>query len=108
VACEARGGAEKAEDLIAVLDPEIARAQRQEALAQLEKAQTSLGAFPWWPGGPPSPYMTLYLLYGFSKSLEFGVEVPQDMVVRAWAYMHRHYVDEVVRDMVKETAAGSW
>ena len=40
--------------------------------------------------------MTLYLLYGFSRALEFGVEVPQDMVVRAWGYMHRHYLDEVV------------
>jgi uncharacterized protein YfaS (alpha-2-macroglobulin family) len=46
--------------------------------------------------------MTLYILYGFSKALEFGVEVPRDMVVRAWAYMHRHYVDEVVRDMMRE------
>ena len=23
--------------------------------------------FPWWPGGPPSPYMTLYILYGFAQ-----------------------------------------
>ena len=37
-----------------------ARSARR-ALAKLRKAQTSSGAFPWFPGGPPSPYMTLYL-----------------------------------------------
>src|SRR4029079_3270266 len=31
-----------------------------------------------------------------------GIEVPQDMVVRAWSYVHRHYLDEIVRDMRKE------
>jgi uncharacterized protein YfaS (alpha-2-macroglobulin family) len=92
----ARGGSEKADDLINVLDPRITRAQRDGALAKLKKSQTSLGAFPWWPGGPPSPYMTLYILYGFSKGLEFGFDVPKDVVIRAWAYMHRHYIDEWV------------
>ncbi|MCP4659477.1 MAG: hypothetical protein GY856_29065, partial [bacterium] len=89
-------------ELINVLDPKIAAAHRDAALAELRKAQTSLGAFPWWPGGPPSPYMTLYILYGFSKGLEFGVEVPQDMVVKAWGYMHRHYLDELTRAMIKK------
>ena len=57
--------------------------------------------FPWWPGGPPSPYMTLYILYGISKAREFGVDVPKDMVQKALAYLHRHYRDEWVRDSMK-------
>ena len=44
--------------------------------------------------------MTLYVLYGFSKALEFDVEVPRPVVERAWAYMHRHYVDELVEMMM--------
>jgi uncharacterized protein YfaS (alpha-2-macroglobulin family) len=92
----ARGGSEDSDDLIKVLDPRVAEAEMKASMAKLAKAQTSLGAFPWWPGGPPSPYMTLYILYGFSKGLEFGVDVPEDVVVRAWAYMHRHYIDELV------------
>ncbi len=92
----ARGGGEDIDDLINVLDPKITRAQRDAALAKLKKSQTSIGAFPWFPGGPPSPWMTLYILYGFSKGLEFGVDAPKDVIVRAWAYMHRHYLDEWV------------
>ncbi|MCD4748698.1 MAG: hypothetical protein K8R59_04920 [Thermoanaerobaculales bacterium] len=99
---QSRGGDDEAEDLIKVLDPRIAEVQRRAGLADLEKAQTSLGAFPWWPGGPPSPYMTLYVLAGFAHALEFDVDVPKDVVVDAWAYMHRHYVDEIVDEMVNE------
>jgi uncharacterized protein YfaS (alpha-2-macroglobulin family) len=99
-AVEARGGKEKERDLIKVLDPRVARATRQDALAKLEKAQTSLGAFPWWPGGPPSPYMTLYAAHGLSKAREFGVDVPKDMVKKAFSYLHRHYLDEWVRQSI--------
>jgi uncharacterized protein YfaS (alpha-2-macroglobulin family) len=97
---EAQGG--ETEGLIKVLDPRIAAAQLKASLAKLEEAQTSLGGFPWWPGGPPSPFMSLYLLQGFSRALEFQVEVPQEMVLQAWKYLHRHYVDEIARQLTKE------
>lgn len=97
---EARGNREDSFGSLNVLDPRIALANRDAALAKLKKAQTSNGAFPWWPGGPPSPYMTLYILYGFSKGLEFQVDAPRDVVQRAWGYMHQHYLDDVVREMM--------
>ncbi len=93
-------GKEETADLINVLDALIVKARREESLAKLRKAQTSGGGFAWFPGGPPSPYMTLYILYGFSKALEFGVEIPREIVKPAWDYMHRHYLDEMVREMV--------
>jgi uncharacterized protein YfaS (alpha-2-macroglobulin family) len=92
----ARGGKDAGYGVEKVLDPRVAGAQREASLAKLLKAQTSLGAFPWWPGGPPSPYMTLYIVSGFSKALEFGVKVPKEPVARAFAYLHRHYLDEIV------------
>jgi alpha-2-macroglobulin len=98
----AKGGDKDPDDLINVLDSRIAKAERETALAKLKQMQTSSGGFPWFAGGPPSPYMTLYLLHGFSKALEFRVDVPRDMVTRAWNYMHRHYLDDVVKDMVKD------
>ncbi|HVP89612.1 MAG TPA: alpha-2-macroglobulin family protein [Terriglobales bacterium] len=97
---EARGGTDAGYGLEKVLDPRVAAALREASLAKLLKAQTSLGAFPWWPGGPPSPYMTLYIVHGFSKALEFGAAVPKEPVVRAFGYLHRHYLDEVVADLM--------
>jgi len=99
---EAAGGGSGGHPLIKVLDPAVAEAVRSTSLAQLGKAQTSLGGFPWWPGGPPSPFMTLYILSGLSHALEMGGEVPKPMVVRAWSYLHRHYIDEMVRLMMSE------
>ena len=74
-------------ELLRVLDPEIAKAQRDDALAKLAKAQLPSGGFPWFSGGPPSPYITLYLLSGFARATEFGVDVPKETVVRGWGYL---------------------
>ena len=91
-----KGGDSGEKDLIAVLNPEKAKELRIKSLKFLEGSQTSLGGFPWFAGGPPSPGITLSILYGFSKAIEFGVEVPKPMVVKAWSYMHRYYIDELV------------
>ncbi|MBP1661314.1 MAG: hypothetical protein H6P95_2506, partial [Candidatus Aminicenantes bacterium] len=100
----ARGGKDAGLGIEKVLDPRVAKAQKDASLAKLLDAQTSLGAFPWWPGGPPSPYMTLYIVSGFSKAVEFGVDVPKDAVVRAFEYLHRHYLDEVVAALMAHDA----
>ncbi len=94
----ARGGRTDV-DSIDVLDPRVAQANRESALARLRKAQTSVGGFPWFPGGPPSPYMTLYILHGFAKAAEFGVDVPKDMTQRAFSYVGEHYRTEWKRCM---------
>ena len=80
--------------LVRVLDPRVAKAERSAALAKLAKAQLPSGAFPWWPGGPPSDYMALYMMYGFAKAAEFKVEVPREMVERGWQYLGSIYRDE--------------
>jgi len=80
-----------------VLDPRVAKAERETALAKLRKAQTESGGFPWWPGGPPSFYMTVYILHGFANALEFGAEVPKDMVQKAWAFSGK----DVRRDLAE-------
>ena len=89
-----RGGDAGPNGGINVLDPRVAQANRESALARLRKSQTSVGGFPWFPGGPPSPYMTLYLLHGFAKALEFGVDVPKDVTQRSFSYIAQHYRSE--------------
>ena len=91
----ARGGNKPETGMAKVLDPKIAKATRDGALAKLQQAQLPSGAFPWWSGGPPSPYITLYLMHGFAKAVEFDVAVPKDVVKRAWNYL----ADEVRKDM---------
>jgi len=99
---QSQGGNTDESQLIRVLDPKVARANRDGALGKLRKTQTSSGAFPWFPGGRPSPYITLYVMHGFAKALEFGVDVPRDVTERAWLYLHRHYIEEILNSAMKE------
>jgi uncharacterized protein YfaS (alpha-2-macroglobulin family) len=52
--------------------------------------------------------MTLYAVHGFSKGLEFGVDVPKDVVVKAWSYLHRHYIDEWARQAMADDCCWEW
>ncbi|MBP9143102.1 MAG: hypothetical protein KBI44_01340, partial [Thermoanaerobaculia bacterium] len=63
---ESRGGDKGDREFLRVLDPAVARAQRDSALTKLEQAQLPNGGFPWFAGGPASPYMTLYLMGGMA------------------------------------------
>jgi uncharacterized protein YfaS (alpha-2-macroglobulin family) len=99
---EAKGGDKRPDELLKVLDPRVARAEQASAIAKLKKAQTSIGAFPWWPGGPPSPYMTLYIMHGLARASEFDVDVPRDMVRKGWNYLGRHYREDLRRAMMRD------
>ena len=52
------------------LDSETTR-----ALHKLAQMQHDDGAWPWFPGGPPSDYITLYITTGFGRMRHLGVNV---------------------------------
>lgn len=105
-----RGGADSPWGLLRVLDPEVARAVRDRALADLVQNQRTDGAFSWFPGGPASPTVTIQVLWGFAKAIELGVDdVPEDVVQRAWRYVAGSWLNDLRRtareDCCHESAA---
>ncbi|HVE86757.1 MAG TPA: alpha-2-macroglobulin family protein, partial [Myxococcales bacterium] len=96
---ESSGG--RTDRLAKVLDPRIAAAQREESIAKLRKAQSPDGSFPWWAGGPPSPYMTLYIAMGMARAAEYQVPIPKDMTQRAWVYLAGYFRRETGGDLRK-------
>ncbi|MEW5738164.1 MAG: MG2 domain-containing protein [Myxococcota bacterium] len=92
---ESSGWSSDGEDLVTMLDPAAVEAERASALRKLEKMQLPDGAFPWFPGGRASPAMTLYLLQGFARALEFKLDVPRLTVARAWGYVGGWYRSEL-------------
>lgn len=87
---ESRGGKVEDNQVVNTLDPASVKRERDVSISKLRQAQTANGAFPWFPGGPPSPYMTLYIVHGFARAVEFGVDVPKPMVTKAWSYLAQH------------------
>jgi uncharacterized protein YfaS (alpha-2-macroglobulin family) len=73
--------------LARILDPEIAAAARDAAITKLRNAQAHGGGFPWFPGGPPDPGITLYIAHGLARAAALGVPVPKEMVQRTWRYL---------------------
>lgn len=95
----AKGGKTEEDDLVNVLDAKVAAAERDRALKQIAKMQLPSGAWPWFPGGPPDQYMTLYMLMGFSRALEFKIDVPKDLAVNGWKYI-RAWLDSELQKMM--------
>ncbi len=81
------GQSDEDEVLINLLKMETAEAIRSTTFEKLKKYQTSSGGFPWFPGGEPSPYITLYLLSGFAKAEEFDIPVPREVIIKAWDFI---------------------
>jgi len=94
------GKKNEGEILLPILDARVARAEREASLQRLKRMQLSNGAFPWFEGGRPDEYITLYILLGLSRALEFQVEVPKEMVTRSWKYL-RGWLDGEIDRMIK-------
>ncbi|MEM1069217.1 MAG: alpha-2-macroglobulin family protein, partial [Planctomycetota bacterium] len=60
-------------------------------LRKLNQMQMADGAWPWFPGGRPNDYITLYITTGFGRLRHLGVKVDTESAVRsisrldAWA-----------------------
>jgi uncharacterized protein YfaS (alpha-2-macroglobulin family) len=75
--------------VVDLLDPKVVEEQKEINLSKLTSAQLANGAFPWWPGGQPDTYMTLYVLSGLAQARRYGVSVPFDMVQNALIYVNK-------------------
>lgn len=94
----ARGDRSREADFVNMFDTRVIKANQENALDKLRKAQLPDGGFPWFEGGPASDYMTVYILHGLAKAREFNVQVPDDMVRRAWKYVKTQYDKYYVRE----------
>lgn len=62
------------------------------AFAKLQNYQFSDGSWPWFPGGRPSEYITLYITTGFGRLKHLGVKVDNSMALKALDFLDRWIV----------------
>ena len=79
-------GRKTSQPIVDMLDPEVVDREKEEALSKLKAYQNPDGSFPWFPGGHPNLYMTLYVLEGLAEASRYGVEIPEGMAKKALSY----------------------
>ena len=72
---------------IDMLDPKVVAAGKEDVIEKLKSYQNGDGSFPWFPGGHPDLYMTLYALDSLAEAARYNVAVPEDMAGRALRYV---------------------
>ncbi len=73
--------------MVDMLDPKVVEGEKEEALSKLAAYQNADGSFPWFPGGHPDLYMTLYVLDGLAEAARYNVAIPQEMARKALSYV---------------------
>ena len=74
--------------------------QMNRALKKLENYQLSDGAFPWFPGGRPNSYITLYIMTGFARMRHLGVDVNVAMALKSLNYLDA-WIDKYYREILR-------
>ncbi len=59
------------------------------ALRQLSEQQLTSGAWPWFPGGRPNDFITLYIATGFGRLRHLGAQTDIAPALKAWAHLDR-------------------
>jgi uncharacterized protein YfaS (alpha-2-macroglobulin family) len=77
-----------------VYRPEILKSMVAEGLARLRKFQHSDGGWGWWETDASNGRMTAYVLQGLVTGKAAGLEVPQAMLDRGFAYLEGRFQRE--------------
>ncbi len=78
------------------LEDEAAR-----CLKKLADQQLSQGAWPWFPGGPPNDYITLYITTGFGRLRHLGLAVDMAAALKAISHLD-HWITGIHQEIQKK------
>ena len=59
-------------------------AEQTATLQKLQGLQLNTGLWPWFPGGPPNTYISLYIATGFGRLRHLGVDVALPQISSVW------------------------
>ncbi len=75
-------------------------------LRKLAQQQRGDGAWPWFPGGPASDYITLYITTGFGRLRHLGVKIDTTAAVKSLAHLDG-WINKIYRDIPANTRDGN-
>ena len=71
------------------------------ALKKLAEGQYQDGAWPWFPGGPPCEYISLYITTGFGRLRHLGVKMDMQPAIKSLARLDG-WIDGMYREILRQ------
>ena len=94
---QAKSESQAKENVGLLFETNTLRANIASALGKLKQQQLSNGAFPWFPGGRPDPFITLYIMTGCGRLQHLGVSVDQQL-----GSSTLNYLDDWIRQVYNQ------
>lgn len=80
-----------------LFDENRLKSEVERTMRKLVEMQRDNGMWPWFPGGPDNEYLSLYIVTGFGRMRQLGVQTDLAPAIKALArldaWMHERYDD---------------
>jgi len=97
---EARQESQQRRDVGNLFDDNRLNDEQARTFRKLVEMQYADGMWPWFPGGRPNEFITLYIVTGFGRLRHLGVGVDVQPAVLALTELDR-WIDERYRDILR-------
>lgn len=98
--CEAKSETAQKHNIGVLFDTNRLESELARGMDKLGKMQAEGGYWPWFPGGPPNSFITLYVVTGFGRLRHLGVDIEVGMAVKALRHLDL-WIDKTYRDILK-------
>ena len=75
--------------------------QLKKAFDNLSERQLANGSFPWFSGGRSNQFITLYLVTGFGRLRQLGIDIDMSLATKALAYLDAEMNDRYLKILEK-------
>ncbi len=97
---DAKNETEQKHKIGVLFDTNRIESEMTRGMKKLSVYQQSDGGFPWFPGGRPNSFITLYIMTGFGRMRHLGVDVNVDMALKSLNYLD-NWIDECYREIIR-------
>ncbi|MBO94967.1 MAG: hypothetical protein CMI32_08755 [Opitutales bacterium] len=74
--------------------------EESRSFRKLKDMQHANGAWPWFPGGRPNDYITLYITTGFGRLRHLGVDVNPSLAIKSLNRLD-NWINKIYRNILK-------
>lgn len=98
--CQAKSESEAKQKIGLLFDSNRMSTELDRAMQKLAAMQFGDGSFPWFPGGRPDPFISLYITTGFGRLRHLGVKPDLGLAIKAVGHLDT-WIDHLYREILR-------